>query len=123
MEKNRKTKLLPEEGCDLEKIADLCRQVNINGRNGGVARTSCAGPIAGKPTFDLPGDEREIGIGIHGEPSRQRMELKTADEITEILALSIIEDPAFSRIIREWDEAKSERVEIEVEEPRQAVQG
>ena len=27
-------------------------------------------PAAGKPTFDLPEDEMEVGIGIHGEPGR-----------------------------------------------------
>ena len=43
----------------------------------------------------------EMGIGIHGEPGRERMELKTADEIVEILAVSIIEDPAYTRITRE----------------------
>jgi phosphoenolpyruvate---glycerone phosphotransferase subunit DhaK len=36
--------------------------------------------------------EMEIGIGIHGEPGRERMPLKSVDEITEILALSIIND-------------------------------
>ena len=34
----------------------------------GMALTSCIVPHAGKPTFDLPEDEMEIGIGIHGEP-------------------------------------------------------
>ncbi|GAA2772213.1 hypothetical protein GCM10020219_047700 [Nonomuraea dietziae] len=27
-------------------------------------------PAAGKPTFDLPETEVELGIGIHGEPGR-----------------------------------------------------
>ena len=36
----------------------------------GMALTSCTVPHVGKPTFDLPEDEMEIGIGIHGEPGR-----------------------------------------------------
>jgi dihydroxyacetone kinase-like protein len=106
-----------EKGYDLKKVADLCRKVNINGRSMGMALTSCTVPAAGKPTFDLPEDEMEIGIGIHGEPGRQRMKLKTADEITEMMALSIIEDPAYTRIVREWDTDKGEWVDIELVDP------
>jgi dihydroxyacetone kinase-like protein len=106
-----------EKGYDLKKVADLCRKVNINGRSMGMALTSCTVPAAGKPTFDLPEDEMEIGIGIHGEPGRKRMKLKTADEITEMMALSIIEDPAYTRIVREWDTDKEEWVDIELVDP------
>jgi dihydroxyacetone kinase-like protein len=58
----------------------------------GMALTSCTVPAAGKPTFDLPEDEMEIGIGIHGEPGRTRMKIGTAAEITELLATPILED-------------------------------
>ena len=51
----------------------------------GVALTACTVPHAGKPSFDLPDDEIEIGIGIHGEPGRRRIPLAGADEITEML--------------------------------------
>jgi dihydroxyacetone kinase-like protein len=106
-----------EKGYDLKKLADLCRKVNINGRSMGMALTSCTVPMAGKPTFDLPEDEMEIGVGIHGEPGRERMSLKTADEITEMLALSIIDDPAYSRTVRELDEEKGEWVDVTLEDP------
>lgn len=106
-----------EKGYDLKGVADVCRKVNINGRSMGMALTSCTVPMAGKPTFDLPADEMEIGIGIHGEPGRRRLKLKTADEITEMLALGIIEDPTYKRTVREWDEAKGEWVDIVLEDP------
>lgn len=106
-----------EKGYDLNKLADLCRKVNINGRSMGMALTSCTVPLAGKPTFDLPEDEMEIGIGIHGEPGRKRMKLKTADEITEMMALSIIDDPLYGRTVREWDEAKGEWADVVLEDP------
>ena len=35
-----------------------------------VALTACTTPAAGKPGFDLPDDEIEVGVGIHGEPGR-----------------------------------------------------
>ena len=86
-----------ERGDDVKKVADLCRKVNDNGRSMGMALTSCAVPAAGKPTFDIGDDEMEIGIGIHGEPGRERMALKTAKEITEMMAEAVISDIPFKR--------------------------
>ena len=85
-----------EAGRNLKEVADLCRKVNGWGRSMGMALTSCTVPHAGKPTFDLPENEMEIGIGIHGEPGRVRMPLKSADEITEMLMEPIIKDLPFT---------------------------
>jgi dihydroxyacetone kinase-like protein len=63
----------------------------------GMALTSCAVPHVGKPTFDLPEDEMEIGIGIHGEPGRTRMKLKSADEIVEMLMTAVIQDLPYKK--------------------------
>jgi dihydroxyacetone kinase-like protein len=84
-----------ERGDKLQKVADLCRKVNDNGRSMGMALTSCTVPAAGKPTFDIGADEMEIGIGIHGEPGRERMKLKTANEIVEMMATAVISDLPF----------------------------
>lgn len=81
-----------EQGKSLSQVADVCRKVKANGRSMGMALTSCTVPHVGKPTFELPDDEMEIGIGIHGEPGRTRMKLKSADEIVEMLMTPIIQD-------------------------------
>ena len=104
-------------GYDLQQLANLCRRVNLNGRSMGMALTSCIPPAKGSPIFDLGEEEIEIGIGIHGEPGRERMSRSSADEITEILALSIIQDDIYTRKVREWDEARSEWAEIELADP------
>ncbi len=83
---------LSETGAPLSQVADLARKVNDYGRSMGMALTSCTVPAAGKPTFELPDDEMEIGIGIHGEPGRRRVKLAPASEVTEMLATPIIED-------------------------------
>ncbi len=75
-----------EEGKDLAAVAELCRRVNAEGRSMGMALTSCTVPAAGKPTFELGEDEMEIGIGIHGEPGRERLPLAPAREIVGRLA-------------------------------------
>ena len=84
-----------EKGFDLKSVADLCRKVNDNGRSMGMALTSCTVPLAGKPTFQIEDDQMEIGIGIHGEPGRERVALTGAREIMETLAAAIIADLPF----------------------------
>ena len=84
-----------EEGADLATVKALCEGVQANVRSMGMALTSCTVPAAGKPTFEIGDDEIEIGIGIHGEPGRERRKLATADEITEMLAIPIIDDLPF----------------------------
>jgi dihydroxyacetone kinase-like protein len=86
-----------EEKRPLAEVAELCRKVNANGRSMGMALTSCIVPAAGKPTFDLPDDEMEIGIGIHGEPGRERVKLAPAAEIVERLTTPILEDLPFEK--------------------------
>lgn len=81
-----------EKRMNLQQVADICRKVNDQGRSMGMALTSCAVPAAGKPTFEIGDDEMEMGVGIHGEPGRKRMQLQSADEITEMMAEAIISD-------------------------------
>jgi dihydroxyacetone kinase-like protein len=81
-----------EDKRSLKEVADLCRKVNGNARSMGMALTSCVVPAAGAPTFDLGEDEMEIGIGIHGEPGRERIASAPATEVVERLAGPIVED-------------------------------
>jgi phosphoenolpyruvate---glycerone phosphotransferase subunit DhaK len=84
-----------EQKKSLQDVAELCRKVNANGRSMGMALTSCVVPAAGTPTFELGDDEMEIGIGIHGEPGRERRKLGSASEIAEALTTPIVEDLPF----------------------------
>jgi dihydroxyacetone kinase-like protein len=81
-----------ERGDDLDAVTALCERVNDNVASMGMALTSCTVPHAGEPTFELGDDEMEIGIGIHGEPGRERMSLEPADQIVERLLTPVIED-------------------------------
>ena len=86
-----------EAGASLEEVAAIGRKVSEQGRSMGMALTSCTVPAVGRPTFALPEDAMEIGIGIHGEPGRERVTLQTADAITDILAATIFNDLPFAR--------------------------
>ncbi|ASD24216.1 dihydroxyacetone kinase subunit DhaK (plasmid) [Cryobacterium sp. LW097] len=85
-----------EEGRDLAAVTAVARQVNESGRSMGVALTSCTVPSAGKPTFELPEDEMEIGVGIHGEPGRFRVPLAGAAEVARQLVEPILADLDFT---------------------------
>jgi len=81
-----------EEGRDLDAVHAIATRVSENGRSMGVALTSATLPAVGKPSFDLPEDEIEMGVGIHGEPGRKRVPLRPAAEIAEELVSSILSD-------------------------------
>src|ERR1700709_2578886 len=75
-----------EQGRSLAEVAEVARTVNAQARSMGMALTSCTVPAAGRPTFDLPEGEMEIGVGIHGEPGRRRVPLASAHDAAAVLA-------------------------------------
>ena len=84
-----------QRGDDLDGVLAIAEKVNRQVRSMGMALTACTVPHVGKPSFDLEEDEIEIGIGIHGEPGRERIKLESADAITDKLVDAILAD-------REW---------------------
>ena len=85
-----------EAKASLDEVERIAKEVNERSRSYGIALTSCTVPSAGKPTFDLGEDEIEVGIGIHGEPGRERHPLVTADELAAELVEPILADLDFS---------------------------
>jgi phosphoenolpyruvate---glycerone phosphotransferase subunit DhaK len=81
-----------EEGRGLADLKALGDRVNAVTRSIGIALTSCTVPAAGKPTFELGDDEMEVGVGIHGEPGRRRVKLKSANEIATEMVGAIASD-------------------------------
>ena len=85
-----------EEGRDLDAVERLAQRVSDGGRSLGIALSSCTVPSAGKPTFDLPEDQIEVGVGIHGEPGRHREPLTGASEIARELVDPVLADHDFT---------------------------
>ncbi|MEV6579683.1 dihydroxyacetone kinase subunit DhaK [Streptomyces sp. NPDC051582] len=83
-----------EEGAPLERVAALARRVDSASRSFGVALSACTTPAKGSPTFDLPDGELELGIGIHGEPGRERRAMMPAREIAEVAVGAVLEELA-----------------------------
>ena len=81
-----------EEGRSLGELKALGDRVNAATRSIGIALTSCTVPAAGKPMFELGDDEMEVGVGIHGEPGRRRVKLRSAKEIAAEMVGAITAD-------------------------------
>jgi len=81
-----------EERRPLRAVADVAREVDARSRSFGVALSSCTPPAAGKPIFELPDGEMELGIGIHGEPGRRRAPLAPAAEVAAVMVEAVLSD-------------------------------
>ena len=81
-----------EQGAGLEEVLRIGRKVNDVTRSIGVALTACTPPAKGSPLFDLGGDEIEFGVGIHGEPGRERRTIKAADAIVDDMLDAVADD-------------------------------
>lgn len=82
-------------GDDLAAVTAIATKVNAQVRTMGMALTPCTVPHSGEPSFTLADDEMEIGVGIHGEPGRERVKLEPADSIVATLLGSVVEDLPF----------------------------
>ncbi|WP_069711382.1 dihydroxyacetone kinase subunit DhaK [Curtobacterium sp. ER1/6] len=91
-----------ERGDDLDAVAAVARHVNDVTRSMGLALGSGTVPHAGEPSFTLGDDEVELGIGIHGEPGRERIAMAPADELVDRVLGPVLDDldaPAGSQLL------------------------
>lgn len=80
------------QGASLSEVRDSVLLASENLRTMGVALSPCTIPAAGRPTFELPVGEMEIGMGIHGEPGVRRGRLEQADVVAVELMESVLDD-------------------------------
>ncbi len=86
-----------EKGASLEEVFTTTQKANDWIRSMGVALAPCSLPQTGKPSFILPDDEMEIGLGVHGEPGVRRGPLRPAHEVAIELVESICNDMDYSQ--------------------------
>lgn len=84
-----------QRGDDLATVAGIAEKVNAQVRTMGMALTPCTVPHAGEPSFELAEDEYELGIGIHGEPGREKRSMEPADAIVDRMMTAVVEDLPF----------------------------
>jgi dihydroxyacetone kinase len=81
-----------EQGLSLAEVERVAIKTNTATRSMGVALSACEVPGSGRPTFELPDGEMEIGMGVHGEPGIKRGPLQPADEVARTLVDAIVRD-------------------------------
>ncbi|MSO26076.1 MAG: dihydroxyacetone kinase subunit DhaK [Candidatus Nanopelagicaceae bacterium] len=81
-----------EQMATLDEVVAATQKANNNTRTVGVGLTSCIVPANGMPTFTLPDDEMEIGLGIHGEPGIKRVKVRGIDSVVDEIMESILAD-------------------------------
>jgi dihydroxyacetone kinase-like protein len=78
-----------EAGADLGTLKSLGDKVAERTATIGVALSGCNVPALGGPTFTLPPDKIELGVGIHGEHGRELVDFTNATEIVKRMAEAI----------------------------------
>lgn len=85
------------EGATLDQVVAATEKAASRVRSMGVALAPCTVPSAGRPTFELPAGEMEIGMGIHGEPGVRRGPLESADRVVDHLLDALLADLPHTR--------------------------
>ncbi|MQA08085.1 MAG: dihydroxyacetone kinase subunit DhaK [Pseudonocardiaceae bacterium] len=86
-----------QRGANLDECERLAKTVVDGVRSMGMALTAPTVPHVGEPSFELADNEMEIGIGIHGEPGRERAPLEPADALVPRLLDAVVSDLPFER--------------------------
>ncbi len=81
-----------ETKAPLDEVVRITNKAVSWSRSLGVGLSSCTLPATGKEIFEIADDQMEIGMGLHGEPGIERIDLLTADETMERILPRILED-------------------------------
>lgn len=79
-------------GGSLDEVEAAANAMAESVRSMGLALRGCTLPHVGEPGFELSDQEVELGVGIHGEPGRSRVDMASADELTDQLVDAILAD-------------------------------
>ncbi len=79
-----------EAGLDLDEVTRLFEHANERVRTFGVAFSGCTLPGAEGPLFTVPEQRIGVGLGIHGEPGIEEIDLTTSDEVARLLVTRLV---------------------------------
>jgi dihydroxyacetone kinase-like protein len=84
-----------ETKATLAECKAVAEKIRDNTRSLSMALTPAANPLTGEIMFDLPDDEIEIGMGVHGEAGTGRRKLVSADATIDQMLPPILDDLPF----------------------------
>ncbi|MCH1883809.1 dihydroxyacetone kinase family protein [Agrococcus sp. ARC_14] len=79
-------------GYDLDGVERIAQLANARTRSFGVAFTGCTLPGASEPLFTVPAGKMAVGLGIHGEPGIDEVDVPTADELAELFVEKLLDE-------------------------------
>ena len=86
-----------EDGMSMDELIRFSEKVRDNTRCLSVAISSGTHPETGLKTFELPDDEIEVGMGVHGEAGTGRMKMTTAQNLVKYMLDIIVADMPYER--------------------------
>ncbi len=89
-----------QAGVDLPTLAALGQRVAAAVRTIGVAVSGVTLPAGGEAAISLASGEQEFGVGIHGEPGRERGRQQPADQLVSRMCAALVDDPTDDRYAR-----------------------
>lgn len=84
--------MMAEWGESVEDILRVGKKTNEYTRSYGVGLRSAIHPISGLPIMEMPDDEIELGIGVHGESSGNRIKMPRSAELAKIMCDALLDD-------------------------------
>lgn len=84
-----------ETSSNLAECKAVAEKIRDNTRTIAMALSTCASPITGEIMFEMPDDEMEIGMGVHGEMGFGRQKVASANETVDLMLTPILEDLPF----------------------------
>jgi len=79
-----------ERGYDLDEVVRVAELANERTRSFGVAFSGCTLPGADAPLFTVPEGRMAVGMGIHGEPGIDEVDVPTADELASLFVSTLL---------------------------------
>lgn len=87
-----------EQGGNVEHAVELFERVRDNTRTYSVAFTQCTHPVTGMKMVDLPENEIEMGMGVHGEGGgNSRIPMPSSKELARKVGEILLEDGPYEK--------------------------
>ena len=83
-------------GGTLDEVIAVSQKAIDNTRSIGIGLTPCTIPAVGHPNFSIDSGKMEVGIGHHGEPGIEVMDITTADEMAQKMVDAVLPDLPFA---------------------------
>lgn len=84
-------------GASLDEVVRAAQKAIDNTRSMGVGLSPCAIPEVGHPNFTIEEGKMEIGIGHHGEPGIEVVDLEPSEKVAQRMCDVIIPDLPFEK--------------------------